>query len=65
MDRRAFLRGSAVIGGAAKTLTSDSEFCGGCFDPDGGTLYVSQQGGRPAPAAVTYAIFGPFAKRRA
>ena len=46
----------------AKNITNDSEFCGGCFDPDGETLYVSQQGGRPSPPAVTYAIFGPFHK---
>jgi secreted PhoX family phosphatase len=62
-----FMRGVTLDGKIydfAKGLASDSEFCGGCFDPDGETLYVSQQGGRPSPAAVTYAIFGPFAKRR-
>ncbi|HTE19183.1 MAG TPA: alkaline phosphatase PhoX [Armatimonadota bacterium] len=52
---------------------SDSEFCGGCFDPDGQTLYVNQQGdrgvdesGQPTAGvtpAVTYAIYGPFEKR--
>jgi secreted PhoX family phosphatase len=58
----------------AKTAeANDTEFCGGCFDPDGQTLYVNQQGdrgvdesGQPtlgvAPA-VTYAIYGPFEKR--
>jgi len=51
----------------ARTTTNHSEFCGGCFDPDGQTFYLNQQGGRgsePAgPAgggAVTYAIYGPF-----
>ena len=57
----------------AKTQTSNSEFCGACFDPDGQTLYLNQQGGRgvddggnPSPGvdpAVTYAIYGPFEKR--
>ena len=57
----------------AKTQTNDSEFCGACFDPDGQTLYVNQQGGRgvdergmPNPGvdpAVTYAIYGPFERR--
>lgn len=55
----------------AQALTNGSEFCGACFDPDGRTLYLNQQGGRgslPAgPAdrpAVTYAIYGPFEKRK-
>lgn len=54
----------------AKTQTNDSEFCGACFDPDHGTLYLNQQGGRgnlpfgtPGDAGVTYAIYGPFEKR--
>jgi uncharacterized protein len=57
----------------AQTLTNDTEFCGACFDPDGGTLYVNQQGdrlgeneppqGTPQLRAVTYAIYGPFEKR--
>jgi secreted PhoX family phosphatase len=40
-----------------------SEFCGVCFDPSGGTLYVNQQGDpdRGLPA-VTYAIWGPWRK---
>jgi secreted PhoX family phosphatase len=57
-----------------KTQTNNSEFCGGCFDPDGETLYLNQQGqrivagpGEPPPnpnlIAVTYAIYGPFEKR--
>jgi uncharacterized protein len=28
----------------AQTVTNPSEFCGGCFDEDGRTLFVSQQG---------------------
>ncbi|MDQ3066541.1 MAG: PhoX family protein [Actinomycetota bacterium] len=54
----------------AKTQTSNSEFCGACFDPDRQTLYLNQQGGRgnlpfgtPGDAGVTYAIYGPFEKR--
>ena len=56
----------------AQTITNDTEFCGACFDPDGQTLYVNQQGERATPAepdgpadgqAVTYAIYGPFEKR--
>jgi len=30
----------------AETVTNDSEFCGGCFDEDGLTFFVSQQGQR-------------------
>jgi secreted PhoX family phosphatase len=53
----------------AHTVTNDTEFCGGCFDPRREILYVNQQGDRgslpdgPADArAVTYAIFGPFTR---
>ena len=51
----------------AKTIINDTEFCGGCFAPDGDTFFVSQQGGTsvtPADVntsgALTYAIWGPF-----
>lgn len=51
----------------ARTTSNETEFCGGCFDPDGKTFYLNQQGergslpGGPANArAVTYAIYGPF-----
>jgi secreted PhoX family phosphatase len=54
----------------ARTASNETEFCGGCFDPDGQTFYLNQQGDRgalpdgPADArAVTYAIYGPFEKR--
>ena len=53
-----------------RTAANDSEFCGGCFDADGQTLYLNQQGrrggsteGPPDGGAVTYAIYGPFEKR--
>ena len=52
----------------AKTVLNSTEFCGGCFGPDGRTFYVSQQGervaGAPSPEtqALTYAIWGPFAR---
>ncbi len=68
-----FIRGVTQDGeiyNFAKTQTNDSEFCGACFDPDGQTLYVNQQGergglveGPPGGQAVTYAIYGPFEKR--
>jgi len=50
----------------AKTVINATEFCGGCFSPDGKTFYVSQQGERVAGTpveetrALTYAIWGPF-----
>lgn len=52
----------------AKTVLNGTEFCGGCFSPDGRTFFVSQQGERVAGApsevsrALTYAIWGPFDK---
>jgi secreted PhoX family phosphatase len=71
-----FIRGVTQDGDIydfARTVTNDTEFCGACFDPDGQTLYVNQQGSRlgenepPQGAeenrAVTYAIYGPFEKR--
>jgi len=45
--------------------TTDSEFAGGCFDPSGRIFFVNQQGGRPSPDAVTYAITGPWRAARA
>lgn len=54
----------------ALTKTSDSEFCGGCFDPSGRIFFLNQQGSRgtlpdgpPGAQAVTYAIWGPFQDR--
>jgi secreted PhoX family phosphatase len=68
-----FVRGVTTEGAIydfAKTTLNDSEFCGACFDPDGQTLYLNQQGDRGSlpngPVngnAVTYAIYGPFEKR--
>jgi uncharacterized protein len=71
-----FLRGvtrDGEIYDFCQTITNGTEFAGACFDPDGHTLYVSQQGernaetdgpdGPPGLSAVTYAIYGPFQKR--
>jgi secreted PhoX family phosphatase len=56
----------------ARQLINGSEFCGGCFSPDGKTFFLNQQGDRQDDAgtdplnppddtaAVTYAIWGPF-----
>lgn len=68
------LTGDGEIYDFAETITNDTEFCGACFDADGQTLYVNQQGdrgvvdesGQPSPGvagALTYAVFGPFQKR--
>ena len=55
----------------ARTITNNTEFCGGCFSPDGTVFFLNQQGDRGSlpngPAggnAVTYAITGPFPRRR-
>jgi uncharacterized protein len=68
-----FVRGVTTDGRIydfARTGANDSEFCGACFDPDGGTLYLNQQGergtlpdGPPDGGAVTYAVYGPFQRR--
>jgi uncharacterized protein len=53
-----FIRGVTTRGEIydfAATVTNDTEFCGGCFDADGRTLFVSQQGdrlGEGAPGQV-------------
>jgi secreted PhoX family phosphatase len=55
----------------AETLVTNSEFCGGCFSPDGDTFFLNQQGGRLAEGETpetqpnenrgfTFAIWGPF-----
>ncbi|MCP9488511.1 MAG: DUF839 domain-containing protein [Solirubrobacteraceae bacterium MAG38_C4-C5] len=53
----------------AQTIVNDSEFCGGCFSPDGETFFLNQQGGRGVGESeaeqnegggITYAIWGPF-----
>ena len=52
----------------ARTALNQTEFCGGCFSPDGKTFFLNQQGDRQTDplnppnetAAVTYAIWGPF-----
>ena len=72
-DGEQYVRGVTLDGEIydfAKSGANETEFCGACFDPDGRTLYVNQQGqrgdlpGGPADGrAVTYAIYGPFGKR--
>jgi uncharacterized protein len=55
----------------ARTVLSNSEFCGGCFSPDGDTFFLNQQGDRLATGETpetqpneargfTFAIWGPF-----
>lgn len=72
-DSEHFVRGITQDGEIydfCRSLSNTTEFCGGCFDPDGHTLYVNQQGERgetpDGPAgefAVTYAIYGPFGRK--
>lgn len=58
-----------------QTLLNSTEFCGGCFSPDGQTFFLNQQGDRLAGAetpstqpdsakGLTYAIWGPFENAR-
>jgi secreted PhoX family phosphatase len=75
-DGEQFVRGvnkRGEIYDFAQTLINDSEFCGGCFSPDGETFFLNQQGGRLAAgqapgalpasdAGLTYAIWGPVKK---
>lgn len=60
----------------AKTLINTTEFCGGCFSPDGRTYFLNQQGNRLASgqapadqpvqdAGLTFAIWGPWGVRGA
>jgi uncharacterized protein len=69
-----FVRGVTRAGAIydfAGTLLNDTEFCGGCFSPDGRTFFLNQQGDRlssgqtpttqpDSTRALTYAIWGPF-----
>jgi uncharacterized protein len=49
----------------ARAVTNPTEFCGVCFDPNNHTMYVNQQGNAEAGAlGVTYAIWGPWKRRR-
>jgi uncharacterized protein len=70
-DDDQFVRGvnrNGEIYDFAHTLINSTEFCGGCFSPDGNTFFLNQQGDRQTDplnppddtAAVTYAIWGPF-----
>ena len=46
----------------AEATTNPTEFCGACFDRNGSTMYVNQQGSQTEPG-VTYAIWGPWKRR--
>jgi uncharacterized protein len=71
-DGEQFVRGLSPRGEIydfAKSAANSTEFCGGCFSPDGSTFYLNQQGDRGSlpggpsgSEAVTYAIYGPFGK---
>jgi secreted PhoX family phosphatase len=61
---RGVTRGGEIYD-VARTLINDSEFCGGCFSPDGRTFFLNQQGGEAntpddSERGLTYAIWGPF-----
>ena len=65
------LTGDGEIFDFLRTTDNMTELCGACFDPEGHTLYVNQQGARGAlphgsrdAGSVTYAIYGPFESRR-
>ncbi len=71
-----FVRGVTQEGAIydfARTIVNDSEFCGGCFSGNGNTFFLNQQGGRGVGSsdqaifeegALTYAIWGPFARAK-
>ncbi|MBA2426557.1 MAG: DUF839 domain-containing protein, partial [Actinobacteria bacterium] len=58
-----FIRGLTMSGEIypfARANTANSEFAGVCFDPQGKTMFVNQQGDTGKEAAVMYAIWGPW-----
>ena len=73
-DGEQFVRGVTRRGEIydfARTILTPSEFCGGCFSPDGDTFFLNQQGDRLAAGETpetqandkrgfTFAIWGPF-----
>lgn len=73
-DGEQFVRGVTKRGRIydfAQTLINSTEFCGGCFSPDGETFFLNQQGNRlttgqspsaqpDSDAGLTFAIWGPF-----
>jgi secreted PhoX family phosphatase len=73
-DGEQFVRGVTRRGEIydfARTVLSPSEFCGGCFSPDGETFFLNQQGNRLAAGETpetqaddqrgfTFAIWGRF-----
>lgn len=76
-DGEQFVRGvtkNGLIYDFARTVLNSTEFCGGCFSPDGKTFYLNQQGDRlqgaetpasqpGARAGLTFAIWGGFDAR--
>ena len=65
---------NGLIHDFARTVLNTTEFCDGCFSPDGKTFYLNQQGDRlqgtetPASqpdtrAGLTFAIGGGFDDR--
>ena len=65
-----YVRGVTLQGAIydfAQTIVNTSEFCGGCFSPDGGTFFLNQQGSEDgsddSERGLTYAIWGPFARK--
>jgi secreted PhoX family phosphatase len=46
----------------ARAKSNPTEFCGACFDGNGNTMYVNQQGSQEQPG-VTYAIWGPWKRQ--
>jgi uncharacterized protein len=73
-DPEHFVRGLTPDGKIydfARTITNNTESCGGCFSPDGTVFFLNEQGARGSTAKgppnqneVTYAITGPFEQRR-
>jgi uncharacterized protein len=73
-DGEQFVRGVTQQGEIydfAQGLATGSEFCGGCFSPDGETFFLNHQGERLAAGetpetqpnenrGLTFAIWGPF-----
>jgi uncharacterized protein len=68
MFLRGLTRDGRIYDFARAEDAPESEFCGACFDPSGEVLLVNQQGNRggdePKVLARTYAITGPWERRR-
>lgn len=62
-----FVRGITAEGevyDVVRSIRTSSEFCGACFGAGGRVLFVNQQGIGMIDPGVTYAIWGPWARRR-